>query len=804
MDYLRRWQLDSTSPLALHLAADARLSATDYTDDQAWEVSLGTLDAPALVLQTRYGGRAGLVSILPMWTHDERTVYQAQAYSTPPVITAFAPGYVRAEAALTPQLTLAAEYWVMESHAVGARLTVVNSDNKPASVRLDVFVHIGMEGKEVPPRLLTLPDGGAALQLGTIGNLRPALALDKATATDADTPLITPKIGRSLNLGGGKKAVFRWVCAGLHGVDESLALARRWLKQDWDKYFKRIDQAAAAIPVVETGDADLDVLLAFSAQQLVQRFLKPARGLPQHVLVAARGPGRGFSPRGDGSDHDRAWSGQPPTLAYLAALGIASIDASIAQGIIRNYLAVQQPDGWIDWKPGPAGQKQGSLCLPVLARLAWGIFQYTEDTPFLTEVFPGLLKFFDRWLQPDLDADGDGLPEWQSEAQTGYPFFPTFAAWPAWGQKADIRLVETPDLLAYLLSEAKSLKEIAYFLRQTDMEKRLDERIAQLQAALEQLWHEGRYVYRDRDSHLTVGGQTLISDGRGEELFPAADLTPPNRIIVEVSGGVNFTPRLTLTLYGADAVGQPVSETVTQDAFIWSHSRGAYTSRAVFARLDRVMVEGLSRVYRVDVRTLDTTRLDINALLPLWSAGIPLERARALIALLADPAHFWRATGVTMCSASDADFDPTNADGSGGVWPFWLTLLGEGLIEYNQAERAAELVKRLLNAQVAVLKAHKSLFEFYDSDGGRGLGEPDHTAGLAPLHLLLRVIGVRIVSSRKVWAGGPFAWGTPVTIRQHGVMVRRSAEGTRVEFPSGHVVDVPNDTWQEIADPKLA
>ena len=95
-----------------------------------------------------------------------------------------------------------------------------------------------------------------------------------------------------------------------------------------------------------------------------------------------------------------------PTLAYLAGLGVAPVDTALAQGLIRNYLAIQQDDGWIDWKPGLGGQRSNLLCMPILARLTWGIFQYTEDVTFLRETFPGLRKFFERWLTEDQDADG--------------------------------------------------------------------------------------------------------------------------------------------------------------------------------------------------------------------------------------------------------------------------------------------------------------------------------------------------------------------------------------------------------------
>lgn len=41
MSNLRQWQLTPHHPLSLEIAADARLSATDYTGDQVWELYLG-------------------------------------------------------------------------------------------------------------------------------------------------------------------------------------------------------------------------------------------------------------------------------------------------------------------------------------------------------------------------------------------------------------------------------------------------------------------------------------------------------------------------------------------------------------------------------------------------------------------------------------------------------------------------------------------------------------------------------------------------------------------------------------------
>lgn len=116
-------------------------------------------------------------------------------------------------------------------------------------------------------------------------------------------------------------------------------------------------------------------------------------------------------------------------------------------------------------------------------------------------------------------------------------------------------------------------------------------------------------------------------------------------------------------------------------------------------------------------------------------------------------------------------------------------------------QAATDLLKKILHTQAAVLKEQKHFYEFYHSDEAKGLGEHGHLAGIVPLYLLLRILGVRVISSSKVWVGGAFEWGKPVTVTQREVTVQRSVESTQIEFPSGHKVEVTGDEWQEIIDP---
>ena len=72
---------------------------------------------------------------------------------------------------------------------------------------------------------------------------------------------------------------------------------------------------------------------------------------------------------------------------------------------------------------------------------------------------------------------------------------------------------------------------------------------------------------------------------------------------------------------------------------------------------------------------------------------------------------------------------------------------------------------------------------------------------LPPLHLLLRVLGVRVISKTKVWTGGAFPWDRPVKVTHKGVAVERSAQGTRITFASKQIVELPPDApWQGVVD----
>lgn len=786
MKSLRQWRLGAAHPFALQLAADARLIQTDYLDDQSWEVVLGVGDAPAVAFQTRYGGRAGLASLVPMWTINHRPLYQAPSLHHAPIISTFAPGYCTVEVQVTAELVCRLTLRILDSHAAGGSILLDYSGDEPLSLQFDWVGFVAVDEHE--RRLTPGSDdkGRATLGFGQIGNIQPIVLLDGLAASSESRS----RIGVHIALKPHSLWRARWVHAGLADREESAVLAAHLLTIPWEPIDEAIERASEQIPQIETGDENLDAAIAFSLQQTVQAFLRPEATMRHAGLVETRHPGRGFS--SEPSAQGRTWLEQNPFTAYTIGLAAAAIDADLAHGIVENYLDAQLKDGWIDAFRRWDGQQTGLLCPPLLARLTWGIYQYTEDSAFLERVLTRLTRFFDRWFAHDRDQDGDHLPEWQSERQRGLPGI----------FEDDLDKVEAPDLAAYLLSEAISLREIAHVLGQHETAAEAERAVAALKTGLEGLWNAefGRYCYRDRDTHRTTPSVTLLTDALANESHEiAVVLAEPARIVIEVTGGGERKPDFSLVIRGLGENGQPVMERSSPEQIQWRYSRGRYTSLHVFSEILHIHAENLLGVYRLHARTMNTAQPDLSALLPLWAVEIPPDRARAVIDLLNDTTQFMRPFGVALAPGESRFTDGETAVGARTVW---YTLLIEGSIEAGASELATDLLRRSFSAPMRALQTHKAFFTAYHADTGEPLGERGSVTGILPLHALMRVLGVRVISPRRVWTGGAFTWGTPIVVRHRGVTVRRDSNGTQIAFPSGNSVTLAAEApWQAIDDP---
>jgi len=462
---MRDWNLEDGDPLSLVLAADARLTVPDYGNDQTWELALAGGDPPAFGIGTTYGLRARGMRIFAGFGLGSRIVTDPSAFHEPPRVRRFYPNYASVSMKPFPGLRVEAEFWVPNSHTLGGRFLLVNTEGGPQEIRLDLHAILrpGENGQPMREQVM----GGSSALVGRTGDLQPAVIL----ATGAilpQSPFPTLAVNHLLEPGMGKSVV--WATSAWGDAEESFRAAREVVGCSWDSEIARVELLNESLLDVRTGEPSWDAAFAFAQKQAIASYVGPTPRLPHPSFVLSREPGKGYSERGDGSDYGRLWNGQPVAEAYSHLPLLLPAAPELAKGLLRNFLVHQGSDGFVDGKPGLAGQRSGTHAMPLLATLTSEIYSQSEDIAFVRECLPRLADYLELWFSPAHDRDGDGFPEWDHTLQSGFDDWPSFVRWGVWGQGLDITKAETLDLASYLYRECRSIVSLGAIAGDTSYE----------------------------------------------------------------------------------------------------------------------------------------------------------------------------------------------------------------------------------------------------------------------------------------------------------------------------------------------
>jgi hypothetical protein len=813
---MNAWSLGAGDPLVLTLAADFRLCNPDYVNDHIWEIEPGSGDPPAFAVGTTYGMRALTMRIFPRFTLNGQVASDPASFSSFPRLCRFFPNFLSFTFSPFQGIEIGADYWVPDSHSIAGQFAITNRTNETAGLLLELCAQLlPMSGQKLAPLSLHSTN----ILAGQCKDLAPVIFL---TAGPDPGPGPFASLVLSIDLPPGVTRTPTWVQAALPSLEESFEHARHTAARPWAAELAKMERINAS-QVIEicTGDSDWDAAFALSQKTALGLFFNGNRHLPCPTFVNTRLPDQGYSPRGDGSDHPSAWSGQAP----LEALTMASLlpgAPELAEGLVRNFLATQSAEGAINSRPGMAGQRGRWQAAPLLSSLAWQTFQHTGNSEFLHTVQAGLEAFFHSWFIPAHDRDGDGFPEWDHPLQTGLEDNPAFTVWHEEGLGADISTSETPALTAMLCNEARALADIAGTLGQPENQAGWLAEADRLRNLTEDCWNSRHALYhlRDRDTHSSPAGRSLATRRGPGSLLPKRSFTRPVRLLIRIDFKEDTSRRPEITLNGQN--GYVIQkETLERQDFQWGADLAVATSRMVYTGLANITISGLEKHDRVQVSVMDFSAEDISLFLPLW-AGIPnFDRVHALVhrSLLAED-RFGSHFGIPLCtpvpaskkgstdgnssSAADSSLTQTPALSQAIHLP-WNILIGKGLLEYDLQAEAADLTRQLMTAVVQNLKQRHSFARAYHASNGSGIGERNSIHGLTPLGLFLETLGVRIESKpitpdasrgmRVILRGkNPFPWS--ITVKYRGLIITRHKDQTLVVFPSGQSVtlDDPTDT----------
>jgi hypothetical protein len=788
---MRTWSLSPESALSLRLAADVRLSAPDYVNDQIWELKFHGGEPAGIAMHTTYGLRARGMRIFPGFSLGESVISDPTQFHSTPVVQRVFPNYLQIVLVPFQHLQVQAEYWVLDSQTLVGRFHFGNTGAD--IMQLQTRLYAVLVPSESGERMAAWQHMGVTTLAGRTENLTPLLFIMGGAQVEQT---VFPSLVLDRSLRPGETKTILWAHAALSDPVSSFDAARASISRPWEAEIARVELTNAAMLEVETGEEEWDSAFQFTQNTALGSFLASTKALPNPSFVYSRIPDRGFSRSGDGSDHNWQWDGQTAIHAYVLLPLLIHSAPEIAKGLIKNFISAQKPNGFIDWKPGLGGQRNGALANPILASMAWKVYQHTDDRQFLEDVFPHLLEFLEVWFGSEHDRDEDGFPEWDHTVQMGFDDCPTFVPWQAWSQGLDITKVETPDLGAYLYRECQSLIRMAEELRFSENIPLLLERGDKIRESVEQMWSEESaiYHYRDRDVHNSIGGVELGS-GRGEfsisleQIFDA-----PVRVVIRSEGQEDLKHSAKIFIHGRGKRGRHRVEQLREKHFQWFSGIGRATSEKTYVEIERIEVRGLSSEFETVISTADFTREDVSLLLPLW-AGLPdPERADELVRkTILNPERFWRPFGIASCPRTDPAYEAANEQGAGGVWMYWNALLGEALIKYGYRKEAAGLFQNIMQAIILNLRKEKSFREVYHPEYAKGSGERDHISGLVPIGLFLDCLGIHFIKPDKIYLRGDNPFPMSIKVRWKGIEIICEKDRKEVIFPTGDRLEVVGD-----------
>ena len=787
--------LKSGDPLVLTLAADMRLGPTSFTDDHIWELSLGGGEPPCLAIQTTFGLRARSFRIFPRFQINDSIISDPAAFAEPIKITAVFPNFCRLICSPFPGINAEIELWVPTSQSLAGRTRLTNVSPAPVNMQLEwvALLTPGSDGQRMAPQDIGL----TRILAGRTGSLAPTLYLTGVVQPGAGP---YPSLMSQVELDSRASRTFTWVEAALSDAQASLEHASTISTCNWDGEAARIALVNAGQLEIHTGDPGWNN--AFSLAQKTARglVLSNATGCSHPSTVSTRLPDQGYSVRGDGSDYTHLWDGQTLYDVYMLIDLLLPGEKNLVRGFLENFLEAQSPDGEIPWKTCLTSKPAKLTAPPLLAILFWRYYRATRDQGFIESSFPRILSAVQSWFSPGHDRDNDGLPEWDHPIQTGGDDHPIFAQWQPWAQGLDISVVEGPDLCAYLYQEVVSMIHLARLVNRMEAVPSLTAISEHLRNAVEAAWNSATYTYQywDRETHASSPLE-ILGERQGPGLLTLnRQFTQPVRLLIRLESKDEITRPAQGFIHGTGPSGGHRVERLTPERFRWQLGIGRYTSERIYSSLEHVEIQGIQESDRVIVQTACLTCRDRSVLLPLW-AGIPSkEHARLLIKhTLTNPRLFWGAYGIRSCAEKPET--PQAASHYQSVYPLWNSLVGEGLLRYDQRTRAADLVTRMMKAIVQNLRQNQAFFHSYHAVTGKGQGERNPLQGLAPLGLFLQVAGIQVISPWQVMITGPNPFPWTVTVKYRGLTVIQHKKKAMIIFPDGQSVTVGNDQPQSVS-----
>lgn len=784
------WHPDNNFPLKVTLAADVRLSKLCYADDQIWELAVSDHDPGAISFQTTLGLRAGHLRLFPRFVTREGVVTHADGFFEFPVLTAYYPNYVSLEYQPFEGLKVIGDYWVPQSQDVAGRIILKNMTGKVLSLRFEWVGEL-------------VPIAGGENFIPQVYGQNPVLKGKTAEFTvisclsgisqSTQTPFSA--LVNDFQIVPGTNRSIVWSASVDREAGTAFSRAQKILTCQWDAEIDHIKMVNKSQKVeIITGNRDWDTAFEYAQNIASNLVITDNEGKLKPAL--ARQPDHGYSLRGDGSDYSPLWSNGSSLDAYFLTSFLLPGSVNLCEGLLNNLLNKYQDIEKSSNVEGNTGPKGLRLDFPILATLAVEIDQYKQDHHWLNNVFPLLISSLRAWFSPQNDRDQDGFPEWTDPSQTGISEGPIYDQWKPESQGVKINFLESPGLAALLYRECNSLLTIAARINQRQSIPWIKRHIASLNEHIQECWDEktATYRYRDYQTHQCLPGNDVGEFSGSGEFTLQKRYKEPRRMILTLGSQANLRKKDFQIIISGKKGKEKIDEAISQNDISLASNMARYTSNHLFTNISKIRIAGLDGSEKCTIRCIDYRDEDLSLLLPLFAHQVDDEKAQSLIEKTIVDRYLGR-YGLRISPSRGAS---TTLARPAKIHGNWNDLIVEGLLAYGYRQLAAEIFTRIMDAILINFKKTGSFRELYHCENGEPSGEKNHLNGLPPYGLLLKILGIQLISAERIIVEGKNPFPLPITVKYKGTTITRHEADTVINFHNGETVTVTGSKRQEI------
>ncbi len=734
-------------PISLIIAADLNSHADPLPVDAVWQVSLDP--QKALQIETNLSLAVRSLKIFPVFQVENRPISQISSFFSNPIIESWLPDYFAF--VFRPQIGLLVRYevWAKTPQDLLGRVTLTNENTELTEFGVQMVGELlPTDGKSgFAPTKFKYQN----LLRASAGNLELALWLDQPSK-----PVLSPlpALSWSKAFVPGERASMLWCCSMLGSTQRPFNKLSLDLPDNWEALIAhRQSSLQADFLEVETGNTAFDLTIR-SSQFLASQLVRDEGG-----FAKTRNPSLNATSQPVSLPH--------PAEIWQLVLATLSTHPAFADQLLRQSVSGTQTAQ--KSKPEPP--------FPVFARLAWKVFQHTQDRQFLSDLFDSLLQATFNWFKSDTNEKLVGLPHWSSLEQARFISTFGFSLLEAEQLPCDISSTENIALGVLLRSELTALKKIATVLEKLETIPPIDDRLSRLDAALESwLIETPELSWRDALTHTAGTSQVLFNGPHQSARKLNFSLSSPARLHLQIRPKPQTKRPTEITIVGRDPHDQPITNHIQPSQIVWLPGYFYARSTQAFKTVESISLEG----YEFAELTLYTACLPIDDITKLLMDFIVVEGQTNTKRI-----EVWLDRTVETAFGFPERLDIIDDPSSQQVNLFWHSLLLEELIESGQKKTAWTLLESLLNAHAQILSTEHALFSSFCAANAKPSGTRNCVDGLLPLDQLLEIAGVKIFNSKKVSLGGENGFSQPITFRYRGLEVTRDGKNGLIRMPNG-------------------